>query len=445
MRPRIASRPEEIYSQAREGRRGILAERPPHRDGHVPELELQAHFFHGAYGVQWLGEDGERVEILHSGSWNREPGPDFVGARLSIDGVEKRGDVEIDLEAKDWESHGHSRNPNYDNVILHVFFRRGGRRYFTKTTENRLITQACVPVDDIVTLPPRAGGGAWLDEREAVELAEAAAAFRLRRKGEGFRRATLLCGGDEAVFQGIAAAMGYKNNKIPFLLLSQRAGLARAAAADGEALLFGLAGFLNAERFDAGAEDMRAYLRGLWETWWRLRDREARLILPEAAWNFAGLRPFNHPHRRLGALATVAHSFGRIKATLEAQSVAAFREALEELSHPHWDRYANLATEKLPARTALVGSDRAMEIVINVFLSAIPFEDAWARLRELEAGPANRKVQAASRWLTGRVAPALCRPAVCQQGLLQLHGDFFPDDPREVWDRMMAKSGPAAT
>ncbi|HEY5768415.1 MAG TPA: DUF2851 family protein, partial [Terrimicrobium sp.] len=52
----------------------------------IPELELQARIFGGEFGVSWLGEDGENVEVLHFGIWNREPGPDFCGAQVLIDG-----------------------------------------------------------------------------------------------------------------------------------------------------------------------------------------------------------------------------------------------------------------------------------------------------------------------------------------------------------------------
>ena len=74
----------------------------------VPELELQAKIFGGEFGVSWQSEDGEKVEIVHFGIWNREPGPDFCDAQILIDGVELTGDIEIDQDVRDWENHRHS-------------------------------------------------------------------------------------------------------------------------------------------------------------------------------------------------------------------------------------------------------------------------------------------------------------------------------------------------
>ena len=282
-----------------------LSESTPCR---IPELELQARIFSGEFGVSWNGEDGEKVEIVHFGIWNREPGPDFCGAQVLIDGMRVTGDIEIDQDVRDWENHGHSRNPSYENVVLHLFVRRGQRRCFTSTPENKAVTQ--------VYLPPRQTSKRAepaQDGTQAEKLIEAAAAFRLHRKCEIFQRAANLRGRDEALFEAIAAAMGFKNNKIPFLLVAQRTSLARARAADGEALLFGLSGFLKAGHFDQGDSEARAYLRDLWETWWAIRDRERRLILPDNAWMYVPRtipiaawvrlrRPYVRSHRSAGQL-----------------------------------------------------------------------------------------------------------------------------------------------
>ena len=64
---------------------------------------------------------GEALNIIDSGKWNlAEEGPDFKGARISIDGQAIEGDVEIHFEEKDWTRHGHDQDPTYARVILHV-------------------------------------------------------------------------------------------------------------------------------------------------------------------------------------------------------------------------------------------------------------------------------------------------------------------------------------
>jgi Protein of unknown function (DUF2851) len=398
----------------------------------LSELEMQARVFAGEFGVSWQGENGEKVEVVHFGIWNREPGPDFCRALVLIDGEKFTGDIEIDQEARDWEAHGHAQNPAYENVVLHLFFRRGQRRFFTRTAENKAVTQVCL------TLKVESKGAASrhdgvLDEARATKLVEAAASFRLRRKCEIFQRAARLRGHEEALFEAVAAAMGFKNNKIPFLLVAQRASLARAKLDDGEALLFGLAGFLSAGHFDLGDRDARGYLKRLWEQWWAMRDRERRLILPEGAWTYSAVRPANHPHRRMGALAATARSFAAIRRAVEKGKGVDFVKAFASLEHPFWEKHSSLAGDPLTKVTALVGDDRVVDLSINVFLPAQPFEAAWTHLCATAGPTPSGKILRSLEWLTGEARPALFRSAMCQQGLLQLVEDFPHMSSLEVW------------
>jgi hypothetical protein len=431
---------ESAYRQLRTRLAGLrLSELAPRR---IPELELQVRIFSGEFGCSWHGEDGERVEIVNFGTWNREPGPDFCGAQVLIDGVRRIGDIEIDQDVRDWENHGHSRNASYDNVVLHLFVRRGQRRYFTSTRENKAITQVCLvlPTTSEHTRPARNGA---IDRGRAEKLMEAAAAFRLHRKCEIFQRAASLRGRDEALFEAIAAAMGFKNNKIPFLLVAQRTSLARARGEGGEALLFGLSGFLKAGHFDEGDAEARQYLRELWGKWWAIRNREERLILPENAWTYSAVRPANHPHRRMGALAAAVHSFASIWRAVESGDSVSFAERFSALHHLFWERHANLDGQPLARTTSLVGSDRTLDMLINVFLPARPYREAWRTLCSLSGPTPSRRIRKTSEWLLGFAEPDCLRPAMRQQGLLQLAEDFPYVNAEEVWGNFASASSPA--
>lgn len=72
--------------------------------------------------------DGDTVQIHEPGAPNPTDGPDFTAAELTIGNLRWYGDVEIHWRIGDWRSHGHHRNSNFDNVILHVVFE--------ETTEN---------------------------------------------------------------------------------------------------------------------------------------------------------------------------------------------------------------------------------------------------------------------------------------------------------------------
>lgn len=429
---------ERSYARARDAERVHRLREEPSRIERVSELELQARIFRGEFGVQWTGVDGERIEVSHFGEWNREPGPDFRAARLLIDGKEANGDIEIDSSARDWEDHGHSDNPAFNEVILHVFLRSGSRRRFSRTSENKVVVQVCLPPERQVSRSPAIGSGAFLEEGRVRHLIDAAAAFRLRRKSLALQRASDLCGRDGALFQAIATGLGYKNNKIPFLLVAQRAGWKRVRSEEGEALLFGLAGFLSAQYFDDGNAANRAYLGPLWERWWPRRDREARLVLGPADWKWAAIRPANHPHRRMGALAQVVKAWDAIRSAVDGGKVKDFSSVLRHLSHPFWDRHASLARDPLPRETALIGEERAKDLIINVLFPGMGFSEAWKESGAFRGPTAGRRIIQTTGWLLGTACPALTRSARGQQGLLQIHEDFFGQAPQAVWEAFVA-------
>ena len=65
--------------------------------------------------------DGASLLVKHPGRWNQsEEGPDFKEAVLEIGGQSVVGDVEIHFYEKDWERHGHHRDPHFGRVCLHV-------------------------------------------------------------------------------------------------------------------------------------------------------------------------------------------------------------------------------------------------------------------------------------------------------------------------------------
>jgi len=62
----------------------------------------------------------EEIQLINSGEHNYQAGPDFFNAQLLIDNQRWAGNVEIHIKSSDWYVHGHEKDANYDNVILHV-------------------------------------------------------------------------------------------------------------------------------------------------------------------------------------------------------------------------------------------------------------------------------------------------------------------------------------
>ena len=63
---------------------------------------------------------GKEIVVLSPGNLNRDQGPDFLHARIRINGTEWAGHVELHVLSSDWQLHGHDQDPHYSNVILHV-------------------------------------------------------------------------------------------------------------------------------------------------------------------------------------------------------------------------------------------------------------------------------------------------------------------------------------
>src|SRR5262245_31789599 len=106
----VAGRYAQIRDTARVHERALFA---------VPripsELELQARWFAGDFGRAFVSTNGNRIDIVQFGVWNREAGPDFRVAAIRIDGGEPmHGCIEIDLLDRSWESHGHATNPAFE-------------------------------------------------------------------------------------------------------------------------------------------------------------------------------------------------------------------------------------------------------------------------------------------------------------------------------------------
>lgn len=67
-----------------------------------------------------IGTNGENITIHNTGNHNHLAGPDFFNAQVNIDGQRWAGNIEIHLKSSDWYAHGHEKDANYNNVILHV-------------------------------------------------------------------------------------------------------------------------------------------------------------------------------------------------------------------------------------------------------------------------------------------------------------------------------------
>ena len=64
--------------------------------------------------------NGLPVAVINPGLLNTNQGPDFLFAKIQIDGIIWNGHVEIHIKSSDWLAHQHDNDPNYQNIILHI-------------------------------------------------------------------------------------------------------------------------------------------------------------------------------------------------------------------------------------------------------------------------------------------------------------------------------------
>jgi len=409
------------------------------------ELELQARWFAGGFGKHFVTPAGEKIDIVQFGVWNREAGPDFSDAAIRVNGSEPmRGSIEFDLTDRNWEEHGHATNPAFEDTVLHVFVHPSARTFFARTRSNREVRQVWADPNALAeTLSanvPLARPGRCqaplrnLPEDRVRSVLDAAAQFRLQKKAARIRSKIDNHGRDEALFQEIAAALGYKQNKLPLTLLAQRLPLQllRANSIDAEAMLFGIAGFLQASDLDVYERSARKYVRQLWDRWWPHRDALQRLILPAKIWRLSGTRPLNHPQRRLAALAAISEKWPAFIKSLGNMSAHAAEQFFFTLAHAFWDFHYTLTSPASPEAMAIVGETRATEILANVVFPFFVAEgrDVWSEFSKLPARLSNRRLATGATRLFGDDARRMqfLKSVTHQQGLLQIYEDFCMQD-----------------
>lgn len=401
------------------------------------EIEVQALWHSGLLGTGGQTLRHGKVQILDFGEWNRSVGPDFLRAEIEIDGVRMRGDIEIDPTAQDWEHHGHGANPDFTQVILHVVLTPPPAGWYTRNEQHIDIPILPIPrhilrqAMGLGTPPPADCGGlcrqplAEMPIDRIERLLKSAAAYRARNKRKQFCKKAEVIGESQAWFESFAETLGYKINKVPMQLLARRAPLSNLQH-HAESILFGTAGFLVPVLPNGTDIAAREYHRQVWDNWWPQREQFSLSEGRSLPWRFAPLRPANHPHRRVAALALIATRWRTISKNLDAQSAAELTRLLTSLEHPYWSRRCSLPSAEMNKSVALIGAERVKDFLINhVYVQdEAPF--AWETYLSLKNRDIPQKVQQTAHRLFGERedAAALLPMMYAQQALLQIDTDF---------------------
>ena len=392
-------RVENLYAAWRERCRAVDTLRD--ESARPPEKLLQAIWQHQRIKRDQLKTaGGKAVRVFHPGFASVEGGPDQPVS----------GDVEIDLQSGGWHAHGHDQNPNFKNVILHVLWDDPKR--FTglppalslKAALDSSLADLALALENKTGLPENLRGKCSAPLRELsgsqlTELLHAAAKVRFQNKAGAILARAKNAGWEAALWENLFRAIGYKNNAWPMQNLAETKSRWLPAAPsvfEVQSRLLGVSGLLPDE-LTRSQKSSDTFLRRAWDFWWRERDGFADCMLPRAAWKFHGLRPANHPQRRL-ALAAHWLAGGKLVSRIEdwcLASVGEGRRAARELvdsllaifqveGDEFWSWHWTFKSTRLPQPQPLLGEGRVTDLAVNVILP-------WLWIRAREGG--NEKLQ----------------------------------------------------
>ena len=269
---------ENFYAVWREGCRAVN----PLRDGGSlpPEKLLQAVWLHQRLQRDRLQTaDGRTLRILHPGFASTEGGPDFRGAVLRFENEKPvSGDVEIDLVPAGWRAHGHDKNPNFKNVVLHVVWEVSGNIETVpavlalKNLLDAPVAGLALALENESGLPEALRGQCSsplheLPEPQLAEILHAAAKVRFQNKANAMLARAKNSGWEAALWENLFRALGYKHNVWPMQNLAEtksRWSHGAHSAFELQALLLGVSGLLPDELTRA-QKISDTFLRRAWD------------------------------------------------------------------------------------------------------------------------------------------------------------------------------------
>mgnify|MGYP002622413875 CR=1 FL=1 len=324
--------------------------------------------------------NGEPVVVERPGALNRDAGPDFFDARISIGGTLWVGNLEIHIKASDWNAHRHSDNRAYDNVVLHVVYENDkeitlhdGRSIPTleikdnisQTMWEKYRTQVLSPkntdipcAEDITEVP-----AFYVDsymERLTLE--------RLERKCKDVREVLHEVHGswEHCCYLMMARYFGGKANAMPFELVAKNTDMNLLARwRDNpqriEALLMGQAGLLEAYFEDE-------YPRQLQADYEALRQGAGLAPIQAFLWKFHRMRPNGFPTIRLSQFAQlVCRSKNLFSHLLETPDAEQLKQFFDVVAAPYWDSHFRFDIPS-PGAPKHLGEAFLLTLIINAWV-----------------------------------------------------------------------------
>ena len=333
--------------------------------------------------------EGVEVEVITPGLHNDNAGPDFIDAKLKLNGELWAGNVEVHTRSSDWYHHHHEENAAYDNVILHVVEVCDRS---VATSKGREVPQLVLAVPDYVeqhynellreerfplcyqyaTSVPSFLIRSWLDRL---------AAERLETKTHQIEDRANRVGGDweTALFVTLARSFGFGINGDAFEDWAFRIPLQAAAkhrddAFQIEALFLGQAGLLQDDMLQDYHRDeamQEGYFNQLKSEYHFLANKFSLKPMNGNQWKFLRMRPQNFPHIRIVQLAQLyVQGNVSISKVIETQTLDDARRLFQVGVSPYWrTHYAFGAVSASSLKT--LREESVSSLLINTFIPAL--------------------------------------------------------------------------
>lgn len=294
---------------------------------------------------------GNKIIVIRPGDYNRDSGPDFFNARISVDGTIWAGNIEIHIRASHFDIHGHQNDPAFDNVILHVVAENDKQVFNTRgeellTAKLNFDPELFDRYSDLINNPFIIACQGRIHEIDTFILRHWLGALgveRLKVKAETAGRifSETLNDWEETFYRQLTRYFGFRINSEPFemLALALPFRIIRKHADNLfqiEALLFGTAGMLEEGLFRDAVSD--EYYRDLMKEYKVLSAKYTLKPIHGWLWKFARLRPANFPTVRISQLAAMLSVTGGLfSKVIEAGDIRQLKDVFEVTASQYWD------------------------------------------------------------------------------------------------------------
>jgi hypothetical protein len=300
-----------------------------------------------------VDNDGNKIVVIYPGEYNRDSGPDFFNARISIAGTLWAGNIEIHTKSSHFDNHGHQYDPAFNNVILHVVA-ENDRKVFNSMGDELLT--AALAFDPalyekyitLVNFPYIIACQNEIHKLDGMLIRHWLTSLvieRFENKSDSILNMFSETGNDweETFYRLLIRYFGFRVNTEPFEMLARAIPFKVIRKhADNifqiEALLFGTAGMLDEGLFKEALSD--EYYRNLIKEYKILSAKYSLQAIHGWLWKFSRLRPANFPTVRISQLAVMLSSTGGLfSKVLEVTDLHQLRTVFEVTASNYWDNH----------------------------------------------------------------------------------------------------------